>query len=145
MVKLSTRERFFYEHAPYSVAPGETNIQGRVRSARTLATAEARLVAGPYYVEIDDDNEPYDGDGPYDGPLWVVTLLRVPDDSTDPEVLGSVGGVACPAGDPYFRVVGAELAAEHLPPLVEYDADDRCKGCGEHIADPHAPGCPRES
>lgn len=23
-----------------------------------------------------------------------------------------------------------------------YDADNRCTTCGEHIADPHAPGCP---
>lgn len=24
-----------------------------------------------------------------------------------------------------------------------YDADNCCRDCGEHIADPHAPECPR--
>ncbi len=27
--------------------------------------------------------------------------------------------------------------------LTEYDADNLCTSCGEHIADPHAPQCPR--
>ncbi|ANC29811.1 hypothetical protein [Isoptericola dokdonensis] len=24
-----------------------------------------------------------------------------------------------------------------------YDADNACRGCGEHLADPNAPGCPK--
>ncbi len=26
-----------------------------------------------------------------------------------------------------------------------YDEDDRCRACGEHIAEPHAPGCPADA
>ena len=28
--------------------------------------------------------------------------------------------------------------------VSQYDPDDRCRACGEHVADPHAPTCPAE-
>ena len=40
----------------------------------------------------------------------------------------------------------ADVEREHLEQhdrTREYDDNDRCTGCGEHIADPHAPNCPR--
>lgn len=32
---------------------------------------------------------------------------------------------------------------QHTPTTTGYDATDRCRECGEHIADPHAPECPQ--
>lgn len=42
------------------------------------------------------------------------------------------------------RILGAASAtgANSTVPSKTYGADDRCRHCGEHIADPHAPECP---
>lgn len=107
-------QRFFYEHAGYSYhAETETADEGRLRCARELAIAEAKLKAGPYFVSAEPDPLPWEGDEPYDGPLWVVLLWSAVD-TYAPEVLGSLGSVACEEGDDYLRVVAAELALEHL-------------------------------
>lgn len=37
------------------------------------------------------------------------------------------------------RRLEAELSHAGVP---EYDRDNRCTQCGEHLADPHAPECP---
>jgi hypothetical protein len=106
------RVAFFYEHAGYSFNPAtETREQGRKRCARQLAVAEHNRIAGPYFISIEPDPEPYEGDESYDGPLWVVSLYRV-DDRVEPECLASCS-VVCDEGDPYLRVVAAELAVEH--------------------------------
>lgn len=107
--------RFFLDHAGYSWDPTrETEFQGRWRAARALADAEARLRAGPYYVDVTPDDLPWDGDEPYEGPLWIVSLWQ----GVGPWErvhLGSLGGVATPTDDdPYIRVVAAELADEHI-------------------------------
>lgn len=113
--RLTPAEQFFYDNAGYCHNPAtETEEQGRRSGAVALARAEERMKAGPYLINVEPDPEPYDGDAPYDGPTWVVTLHSVAD-STRPEPLGSVGGVACYEGDPYMRVVAAELASEYLP------------------------------
>lgn len=112
---LTETEQFFYDHAGTSYNPTiETQEEGRIRGARDLAAAEARVKAGPYYVDHSPDDEPWDGDVPYDGPLWNVDLYSV-SDTDSPTLLGSLGSVACEEGDPYMRVVAAELALEHLP------------------------------
>lgn len=112
---LDNAVSFFYEHAGYSYDPAkETAEHGRNRMAHTLATAEERLKSGPYYVDHIPDDMPWDGDTPYDGPLWIVRLWSVADSDT-PELLGCLGGVACESDSPYMRVVAAELAAEHIP------------------------------
>lgn len=112
---LTVAERFFYDHAGYSYSPAtQTPEQGHVESARRLARAEARLNAGPYFVSHEPDDRPWDGDTPYDGPLWTVTLWCV-SGTADPEILGSLSSVACEDGDPYLRVIAAELASEYLP------------------------------
>lgn len=36
-------------------------------------------------------------------------------------------------------------AATATATRAQYDTDDNCTGCGEHIADPCAPGCPRQA
>src|SRR5688500_4393411 len=106
--------RFFFDRAGYSYDPAtESPFQGRWRAARVLTDAERRLREGEYWVDVVPDDLPWDGDFPYDGPLWIVSLYRGP--WWEQELLGSLSGVACPQGDPYLRVVAAELAAEHIP------------------------------
>jgi hypothetical protein len=110
---LTPAEKFFYDNAGFSYARDETPEQGRKRGARELAAAEAWLRSGPYYIDVYPDDTPWDGDVPYHGPLWCVTLYGVAD--TDrPTVLDSVNAVACEAGSPYLRIVAAELAAAAL-------------------------------
>ena len=112
--QLSEAERFFYEHAPISYNPEtETEESGRIRVARALAAAEERLKAGPYFVDVEPDTGPYEGDNGYDGPLWVVSLYSVEGatDATDSRLIESLWNVACETeSDPYIRVVAAELA-----------------------------------
>jgi hypothetical protein len=106
--------QFFYEHAGYSFDPvNELRECARHRNAQALADAERRMIAGPYYVETSPDPWPYDGDDNYDGPVWIVSLFRV-DDRSEPECIGSIGGVAAEHDDPYMRVVAAELALEAI-------------------------------
>jgi hypothetical protein len=113
-IELTATEKFFYDHAGVSYHPDrETYEQGRIRGAKELRRAENKLRSGPFFVTIEPDDVPWDGDEPYDGPLWVVTLFST-DMSTTPRVVGSIGSVACDEGDPYLRVVAAELAFEYL-------------------------------
>lgn len=112
---MNEEERFFYHNAGFSWSRDrETKEEGRIRTAKMLAAAEQRLLDGPYYISWQPDDRPWDGDIPYDGPLWVVTLWTV-EGMASPQILGSLGGVACEEHDSYFRVVAAELAAEHIP------------------------------
>lgn len=114
MDTMTEAERFFYEHAGWSWDPAtETEEEGRLRCARELAAAEARLKAGPFYVGWVPDDVPWDGDVPYDGPLWIVQLWSVAD-SAGPELLGAIGSVAEEDGGPYLRVVAAELADQYI-------------------------------
>lgn len=114
MVDLSPAEKFFFDHAGYSYPTGTDPDAGHVATARELAAAEQRMKDGPYYVSVEPDPEPWYGDEPYDGSLWIVSLYRVTAVSEWPEILGSLGSVACEEHDPYLRVVAAELASEHI-------------------------------
>jgi len=113
-IELSEAERFFYEHAGYSYDPeSETPEHGRMRGAVLLAEAEksaARLGAD---VTWEDEPEPYDGDDGYEGPCYCAVLRN-----SASEVIASLGMVAfasgTPDGEPYARVVAAELALEAL-------------------------------
>lgn len=118
MAGLSRDEQFFYDHAgwsyPTTASLPEASEQERQRNAHDLAAAERLLIDGPhYFVAVEPDGQPYDGDARWDGPVWVVGLYAVqhPD---RPVLVGSVAGVACGAGDPHLRVVGAELALQYL-------------------------------
>ena len=106
--------RFFLDNAGWSYDPlTETPFQGKWKGARTLADAEERMRRGSYYIDIEPDDLPWDGDFPYDGPLWIVSLWEGA--WWEQELLGSLSGVACPKDDPYLRVVAAQLAAEFIP------------------------------
>lgn len=112
---MSDAVEFFYEHAAYCHDPvKETEEEGRRRGARALAAAELRAKAGPYFFDAEPDDEPWDGDVPYDGPLWVVTLYSV-EGSAVGMPLGALGSVACELDSDYMRVVRAELALGYLP------------------------------
>jgi hypothetical protein len=114
MTEFTEAEQFFYDNAGYSYNPArETYEQGRIRGAMKLARAENKFLRGPYFVTYEPDDVPWDGDQPYDGPLWSVTLFSVSESDT-PLVIGSMCSVACDEGDPYLRVIAAELALEHL-------------------------------
>lgn len=106
-------EQFFYDNAGCSYGAGETPEQGRARCARMLAAAEKKLIDGPYLISHEPDPEPWDGDEPYDGPLWTVSLWTV-EGEKEPVLIGAIGSVACEELDPYMRVVAAELAAEYI-------------------------------
>lgn len=117
MTSMTDAQMFFYNNAGYSYDMAtETPDDGRLRAARLLADAESRLKAGPYFVSIEPDDEPWDGDVPYDGPIWLVTLWSVEDESR-PVLLDSIGSVACEQGDDYLRVIAAELALESIPSI----------------------------
>jgi len=118
---LTADEQFFYDHAAWSYAPAkETPDEGQERCARELAAAERRLIDGPYFVAIEPDPYPWDGDEPYDGPLWAVSLFSAAGTS-DPECIGSLGSVACEPGDDYLRVIAAELADAFIDGKIPSD------------------------
>src|SRR5689334_7836283 len=112
-MKLNERERFFYDRTGLSLNHPAVETEGRERSARELAAAEIRLINGPYFIDVEPDDQSWDGDGDddYDGPLWTVTLYGVAG-SDQPKPVATLGGVACERDDPYIRVVSAELALD---------------------------------
>jgi hypothetical protein len=106
---------FFYQHAPWGYRPTETPETGRQRCAKALAEAEAYATDAGYRFrwEIDHDLTSEDFcDDPNPWCLWICYML-------DPEgtVVANLGGVDFgrdvePWGNPYARVVEAELASD---------------------------------
>ncbi len=109
--------RFFYNQAGYSYnLKTETCEQGRMRGAKALAKAEAHAKDAGYVFEWGyddvDSSEWSDETPPY--AQWIC-IMR----DADGNVLASLGGIDFgrdgePWGDPYKRVVEAELATEVL-------------------------------
>lgn len=113
---MKTAYHFFYTNAGWSYDPAvETKAQGRARCAKALARAEARaLDSGLRYVWHVDSNASSRDFCDKDYPLWACMLVR-----GESEILESLGGIdfgenGQPWGDPYKRVVEAELALEHF-------------------------------
>lgn len=118
---MNKDEQFFYDNAGYSYNPmKETPEQGRERCAAHLASAEqmAHEQDCTYQWYIDDlDSRQFSSKRPY-YKLWYC-LMR----DADRKVIGSLSGVDFgrdkePWGDPYRRVVEAELASEHFYKLI---------------------------
>lgn len=114
MTKRQTAVAFFREHAGYSVAPGETEAQGRTRSAKEYAGAEAWLMAQPGFTvhwEQDEEYNPKDYDVP-DMPEigWVCIVTANGETETLCGVTFDDDGY--PDGNAYARVVVAELALQ---------------------------------
>jgi hypothetical protein len=114
-VPLSEAEQFFYDYAGTSYNPEtETLRDGRVRGARELAEAERKLKESDAWVGWLDDPEPLSGDC-YDGTQYGYEALLLTLDS--PGVVRTLAarcGIDAPEGDPYRRVIEAELAFESL-------------------------------
>lgn len=122
MTATQTAIGFFREHAGYGVSPGETEEQGRDSSARTLAQAEAWLVAQPGFTvewEQDEDYDPRDFDAPDMPEIGWCCLVTVPDGKGGRHRESLCGitfdGDGYPTGNAYARVVVAELASELMP------------------------------
>lgn len=114
---MTKQQQFFYDNAGFSVAPGETEEQGKQRCAVELATAETWAVENGLYFEVspdpdaDDswmDHEPQEYQDEWRGKAWQVVLW----DTEGKEVLASLGG--CYGDKKYERVVKAELALEAM-------------------------------
>jgi len=114
---MQTALEFFREHAGYSYDPkAETKEQGQERCAVAMAQAEREASEAGCSFEWDRDggtNREWTDEGDVT-PTWVCLMRDV-----DGVLLGSLSGVDFgdgePWGNPYRRVVEAELALEHLP------------------------------
>lgn len=110
-------EQFFYDHAGYSHRVDEPATSGRARCAISLAEAEAIAESRGWEVGWEEDPEPFDCDcGSSECGNYQPYCASLRD--SDGNVLASLCGVTfatdTPNGDPYARVVAAELASEAL-------------------------------
>lgn len=117
-MKIQSDSRFFFKHAGYSYDPKkETKLQGRWRCATALALAERKAnnvgLRFEWSVDPDCDSSEFSEEKPA-WALWQC-LAR----GQDGKPCASLGGIDFgrrgePWGQPYKRVVEAELAAEAL-------------------------------
>lgn len=116
-----TAEQFFYEQAGYSYDPkGETQEQGKRRCAQLMAYAERRASADGYSYEWSVDPYITSSDFCDDPEPWALWTCLMRDE--EGKVVKSLGGIDFgrdgePWGDPYRRVVEAELAMEYYANL----------------------------
>jgi len=122
---MKTETQFFYEQAGWSYDPKtETSEQGRRRCAELLANVErhARSSGIRYEWELDDiTSEDFSDERPF-YKLWVCIAYK------HGEVIASLCGIDFgrnkkPHGEPYKRVVEAELAFEDY---IETQESQRC-------------------
>jgi hypothetical protein len=116
--RLIEREQFFYEHAGWSYHPlTETPERGRMRGARSLAwaefIAEESGVTFEWGVDADIDSSDFSDETP----AWLLWECVAYD--ADNEVIASLHGIDFgrdgePDGEPYAKVVEAELASEGM-------------------------------
>ena len=118
MTTAQTDAQFFYDKSGYSYDPAkETKEQGRKRGARRLANAEAWASQTGVSFEWEQDditNEEFSNSRPF------YYLWRVLARDASGKVVSSLCGVDFgrdqePWGQPYKRVVEAELALEAMP------------------------------
>lgn len=116
-MKAQTPVQFFYANAGFSYDPKtETKAQDKMRCARLLANAEkqaARLGWSARW-EIDLDMTSGDFDDSTNHALWLCVLYN-----DQGGYINSLGGVDFgnggePWGNPYRRVIEAELASEYV-------------------------------
>ena len=116
---MNKAEAFFYEHAGYSYKPGEeTPEQGRERGAKALAAAEHFASENGYSFNWLIDPEIDSSDYSDEDPAWELWGCIMRDEQG--EVRQSLWAIDFgrdkePWGEPYRRVVEAELALEEMP------------------------------
>jgi len=108
---------FFYKHAGYGYATGQTPEQGRRLGALKLAKAEQEASARGWRVQWDQDPEGWDTLGDID-PNDVREILSAVLYDENNAVIGSLSGIVDP-DRVYGRVVEAELALDALTELGE--------------------------
>ena len=117
MTATSDAVAFFLEYGGYGYnAATETREEGRLRCARGYAAAEAWLVEQPgFTVEWvqDRDYDPADYDVPVPEVGWGC-IVRA-NGRTESLWAITFDGDGHPSGNPYARVVVAELASELMP------------------------------
>lgn len=126
--KLSESAQFFFDQAGFSWDPKkETEHEGRLRCAQQLANAEAhaKRVGLSFEWSLDDiTSQEFSDEKPY-YQLWVCVAWR------GNKVVGSCGGIdfgrgGQPSGNPYKRVMEAELSLEdYHEALNQLDAECR--------------------
>ncbi len=105
--QLSNQEQFFYANAGYSYNPAkETKEEGKVKNAKGLALSESKgrdiSLSFEWVTDTEEEN------------LWGCICRN-----EEGEIVSSLWGIDfgadnTPWGDPYRRVVEAELAWEVL-------------------------------
>jgi len=109
---------FFLKYAGVSYNPAtETEQQGQVRGARALARAERRARQQGYGYQWSIDQFSDSSEWSIERPAWDQWVCILFD--SDGSMRNSLGGIDFgrdgePRGDPYRRVVEAELALETL-------------------------------
>jgi|SRR5689334_19882453 len=104
---MNDAEQFFYDHAGYGYDPAtETPEQGREKCARKLAYAEAQRQERGWWVEWSHDR--------YNEGMYLAILFCVAPFTGERYALASTGACDAEDGDPYRRVIVAELACEAL-------------------------------
>lgn len=115
---MQTPYQFFREYAGYSYNPAtQTAAQGRRECASRLARAERVASKRGYYFDWDIDPETNSSDFSDEPDPWQLYVCRMYDE--DGELIGSLHGIdfgrdGSPAGEPYRRVVEAELALDAI-------------------------------
>jgi hypothetical protein len=114
---METLIQFFYDHAGWSYdSKIETSEQGRRKCAELLARAASRAFNDGVYFEwsIDpytDSSEFSSKSNPWS--LWVCRMCDSNGNMVDSLYAIDFGRDGSPYGDPYRRVVEAELALSH--------------------------------
>jgi len=117
MTRRQTAYHFFLSHAGYSYDPKtETKLQGRIRCAQALAAAEKQAKAADCTFEWQVDADCDSSDFSDEVPPWSLWGCIARD--ADGQIFASLWGIdfgrdGMPVGDPYSRVVEAELATEY--------------------------------
>jgi hypothetical protein len=110
-ITLDDNEQFFFDNSGWAQFPDENPDHARARNAMQLAQAERLAVRNGWHVCWVQDSDALETD-PDGGPVYGALLRDGKNES-----LGSLWGITLegsPPGDPYCRVVAAELADEAL-------------------------------